>query len=142
MTIRMRWHYAQSLYRDVSDAPDSDDFHEAVNMLEDTGRIARRVLGDAHPLTGWIEEEFRVTKALADAKASLDESREELHRAKAWAAEQEALHERRAASRAHNRRYREAYAAARSEGLAPAEAMRRAADVAGDVQAEGSVNRR
>ena len=88
------------------------------------------------------EREWVSVAPWMQAKASLDESREELHRAKAWAAEQEALHERRAASRAHNRRYREAYAAARSEGLAPAEAMRRAADVAGDVQAEGSVNRR
>ena len=33
-----------------------DDLREAVETLEDAGQIARRVLGDAHPLTEWIED--------------------------------------------------------------------------------------
>ena len=33
-----------------------DDLREAVETLEDAGQIVRRVLGDAHPLTGWIED--------------------------------------------------------------------------------------
>ena len=35
----------------------------------------------------------------------------------------------------HNRKYRQTYAAARAEGLAPAAAMRRAADAVGDLVA-------
>ena len=31
-----------------------DDFREAVTTLEDTARIARRVLGGAHPITAVI----------------------------------------------------------------------------------------
>ena len=33
-----------------------DDLREAVETFEDAGQIARRVLGDAHPLTEWIED--------------------------------------------------------------------------------------
>ena len=46
--------YAKSLYED----PDStlDDIREAVTTLEDAARIARRVLGVAHPTTTEIED--------------------------------------------------------------------------------------
>ena len=59
----MRWSYALSLYED----PDAtlDDLNEAVTTLEDVGRIARRVLGGANPLTVDIE------RALRDARAAL-----------------------------------------------------------------------
>ena len=40
--------YAQSLYRD--DQATLDDLRKAVTTLEDVDRIARRVLGGAHPL--------------------------------------------------------------------------------------------
>merc|ERR1712138_181864 len=55
-TLRMRWPYAISLYED----PDAtlDDLREAVATLEDTERTARRLLGDAHPLTEAIEREL------------------------------------------------------------------------------------
>ena len=45
----MRCNYAQSLYGD----PDAtlDELREAVTTLEDTDQTARRVLGDAHPIT-------------------------------------------------------------------------------------------
>ena len=33
-----------------------DDLRAAVTSLEDTARTARRVLGDAHPLTEWTED--------------------------------------------------------------------------------------
>ena len=33
-----------------------DDLRESVETYEDAGQIARRVLGDAHPLTEWIED--------------------------------------------------------------------------------------
>ena len=53
----MRWHYARALYSD-GDAT-LDDLREAVTTLEDAGRIARRVLGGAHPLTKSIELALR-----------------------------------------------------------------------------------
>ena len=46
-TLMMRWFYAVSLYRDAGAT--LDDLPEAVNMLEDIERTARRVLGSAHP---------------------------------------------------------------------------------------------
>ena len=45
----MRWNYGEALYRDPGAT--LDDLREAVETLEETGRIARRVLGGAHPLT-------------------------------------------------------------------------------------------
>ena len=48
-TLRMRWIYAEALYKDLGAT--LDDVREAVTTLEDTERIARRVLGGAHPLT-------------------------------------------------------------------------------------------
>ena len=45
-----------------------DDFREAVTTLEDAVRIARRVLGSAHPLTKWIEGELREARAALGAR--------------------------------------------------------------------------
>ena len=59
----MTYQYAEALYKD--DGATLDDLREAVTTLEDTARIARRVLGGAHPITMWIEEE------LQDARAAL-----------------------------------------------------------------------
>ena len=42
-----------------------DDLREAVTTLEDTVRIARRVLGGTHPLTKYMEQ------YLQDARAAL-----------------------------------------------------------------------
>jgi len=62
-TLELRWAHAHALYAD----PDAtlDDLHEAVTSLEAAGRIARRVLGGAHPTTEGIEI------ALRDARAAL-----------------------------------------------------------------------
>ena len=59
----MRWIYALALYED----PDAtlDDVREAVMTLEDTARIARRVMGSANPPTRSIE------KGLRDARDAL-----------------------------------------------------------------------
>jgi len=46
--LRMRNNYAGALYADP--ASTLDDLREAVTTLEDTERIARRVLGGAHPI--------------------------------------------------------------------------------------------
>ena len=45
-----------------------DDLHEAVTTLEDTVRIARRVLGGAHPLTSSIERSLRRSRAALRAR--------------------------------------------------------------------------
>ena len=63
LTLRMRWMYAQSIYRDPGAT--LDDLREAVATLEDSERIARRVLGGAHPLTTGIEGALQNARALA-----------------------------------------------------------------------------
>jgi len=62
-TLNMRWTYAAALYEDTRAT--LDDLREAVSTLEDTERTARRVLGGAHPLAGYIAESLR------DARAAL-----------------------------------------------------------------------
>ena len=67
----MRWIYAEALYED--DGATLEDLREAVTTLKDTDRIARRVFGGIHPLTGQIErslEEARLTLARALAKSA------------------------------------------------------------------------
>ena len=60
-TLRLRWYFAQSLYKDP--AATLDDLREAVTTAEDAARIARRVLGGAHPLTEAIELSLRRARA-------------------------------------------------------------------------------
>ena len=55
--------YARTIYENKGAT--LDDVREAVATLEDTERIARRVLGGAHPLTSEIEE------ALGNLRAAL-----------------------------------------------------------------------
>ena len=62
-TLKMLSIYAEALYRD--DGASLDDVREAVTTLEDTARIARRVLGGTHPLTEAIGA------YLQDARAAL-----------------------------------------------------------------------
>ena len=63
LTLRMRFNYATALCQDTGAT--LDDLREAVTTFEDAGRIARRVLGGAHPVTESIEGN------LQDARASL-----------------------------------------------------------------------
>ena len=58
--------YAEALYSD--DGATLDDLREAVTMLEDAGRIARRVLGGAHPTTRGIEVALREARAALRAR--------------------------------------------------------------------------
>ena len=60
-TLKARLVYGETLYRDPSAT--LDDFREAVATLEDTDRIARRVLGGAHPFTEAIERNLRNARA-------------------------------------------------------------------------------
>jgi hypothetical protein len=57
LTLRMRWIYARALYGDPGAT--LDDLRETVTTLEEIERIARRVLGGAHPLTSAFERHLR-----------------------------------------------------------------------------------
>ena len=67
LTLKMRSLYATALLRSPRgrDGATLDDLREAVTTLEDVDRIARRVLGGAHPMTARIEN------VLQDARAAL-----------------------------------------------------------------------
>ena len=65
-TLMMRWNYARSLCEDTGAT--LDQLREAVTTLEDTDRIARRVIGAAHPLTSTIEEDLREARAALSAR--------------------------------------------------------------------------
>ena len=56
----MRLLYAGALHHN----PDAtlDDLREAVTALEDSERIARRVLGGGHPLTTGIENSLQLSR--------------------------------------------------------------------------------
>ena len=66
LTLTMRWNYATALYSDS--AATLDDLREAVETLEDSGRIARRVLCGAHPTTVGIERELRNARDILRAR--------------------------------------------------------------------------
>ena len=66
LTLKMRWNYAEALYKDGSAS--LDDLREAVTTLEATARIARRVLGKAHPTTEGIEFHLRQARAALHAR--------------------------------------------------------------------------
>ena len=62
----MRKGYARALYEDP--AATLDDLREAVTTLAETERIARRVLGGAHPLVTGIEPALRYARAALAAR--------------------------------------------------------------------------
>ena len=64
--FRMRWSYARAL--SFGPSATLDDLREAVNMLEDVERTARRVLGGAHPGVGTIEISLRDARAALRAR--------------------------------------------------------------------------
>jgi len=57
ITLKTRLGYARALYRD--DGATLDDVREAVTTLEESERIARRVLGDAHPDVLVLEDDLK-----------------------------------------------------------------------------------
>ena len=52
ITLRMQWNYAEALYKDTGAT--LRDLRKAVTTLEDARRIALRVFGGAHPVTGGL----------------------------------------------------------------------------------------
>ena len=69
VTLGIRQIYAGALYAD--EGATLDDLHEAVTMLEDTARIARRVLGGSHPVTEEIEDDLRAARAALGAQEAV-----------------------------------------------------------------------
>ena len=61
LTLRLRWISARALCMDP--AATLDDLSEAVTTLEETERIARRVLGGAHPITENFGHTLRTARA-------------------------------------------------------------------------------
>ena len=53
--------HAEALYKDASST--LDDLRESVATLEELNRTARRVLGNAHPLTTAFEGDLRAARA-------------------------------------------------------------------------------
>ena len=66
ITVKMRWLYARALFEDS--AATLDGLREAVTTLEETERIARRVLGGAHPTTSSVENSLRYARAVLRAR--------------------------------------------------------------------------
>ena len=66
LTLVLRKVYARALYEDPGAT--LDDLREAVETIEDTGRIVRRVLGGEHPLAMWIEGDFQKARAALAAR--------------------------------------------------------------------------
>ena len=66
LMLKMRRSYAWALYEDP--ATTLDDLRGAVTTLEDTARIARRVLGGTHPSTVGIENDLRDARAALRAR--------------------------------------------------------------------------
>ena len=66
LTLRMRWCYAIALYQDP--AATLNDVREAATTLGDGERIARRVLGGAHPVTTGIEGRLRFAREALAAR--------------------------------------------------------------------------
>ena len=52
-----------------------DDVREAVTTLEDTERIARRVFGCTHPMTGAIGGELRKSRTVLRARETQSSAR-------------------------------------------------------------------
>ena len=71
-TLRLRWYFAQSLYKDP--AATLDDLREAVTTLEEVERTAQRVMGGAHPLVAEIEVVLRGARAALAARVGDDVS--------------------------------------------------------------------
>ena len=65
-TLRMRSVYAETLY--IDPGATLADLREAVTTLEETERMARRVFGGAHPITGGIEAALRDARAVLRAR--------------------------------------------------------------------------
>ena len=65
-TLRLRWNYAEALFKDPGAT--LDNVREAVAAFEDLERIARRVLGGAHPVSTGIGRDLQKSRAALRAR--------------------------------------------------------------------------
>ena len=72
-TLKMKWRYALALTKDASAS--LGGLYEAVTTLEETERIARRVLGGAHPDVVGIGNSLRVARAALRARETQSSAR-------------------------------------------------------------------
>ena len=87
-TLKTRLLYAQVLCMDTSAT--LDDVREAVTMLEELERTARRVLGGAHPNVVEIEDALRAVRAGLALRRELAEARRQVAELRRTAADAEA----------------------------------------------------
>ena len=66
VAIKMLWIYAEMLRKDESAT--LDDLRDALNMLEDSARGARRVYGSAHPFAKGCEYYLQRLRAALAAR--------------------------------------------------------------------------
>ena len=66
LTLKLRCNYAVVLYK--ADGATLDDLREAVTTLEDLARIARRVLGGAHPVVAQVQVDLGNAQAALRAR--------------------------------------------------------------------------
>ena len=66
LTLKMRWIYAEALYKD--DGATLDDLREAVETFADAERIARRVFGSSNPIARGIEHDLQNSRAALRAR--------------------------------------------------------------------------
>ena len=70
LTLSMRANYALALH--VDDSATIDDLREAVTLLEEAGRTARRVLGGTHPTTVEMEPALENSRAALRAREATE----------------------------------------------------------------------
>ena len=66
LTLKMRSIYVDALWLDTGAT--LDDRREALTMLEETERTARRVFGGAHPIVAVIERSLKSARAVLRAR--------------------------------------------------------------------------
>ena len=66
ITLKMRTIYAKALHDD--DSATLEELRESVEILEDTERTTRRMLGNTHPMTKGIELALQKSRALLHAR--------------------------------------------------------------------------
>ena len=66
ITLKLLWVHAQTLYKD--DSATLADLRGLVNTLEDSGRIARRVFGGAHPVVAGTQYHLVQSRAALAAR--------------------------------------------------------------------------
>ena len=72
-TFRMRMNYGKALY--IADGASLDDLREAVNTLEDTVRVARRIFGGSYPLVTSMQKFSQEAQAALAIEEYLQEAR-------------------------------------------------------------------